>query len=64
VISPTGTDRSCCSGKDVAVHATRTIALTDEEDLTGWTPTRALSLLNRTDTWALRNGAACGYPIG
>lgn len=36
----------------------RTIVLSDEQELTGWQPTRALRLLDLTGSWALRHGAA------
>ena len=36
----------------------RTVTINDDVDLTSWTPTRDLHLLDLTGSWALRNGAA------
>lgn len=55
-VAYTGLDIATCAAE--CFQRDRVIALTDELDLTGWTPTRTLRLLNLTGTWALRNGAA------
>ncbi|WP_029136727.1 RES family NAD+ phosphorylase [Nakamurella lactea] len=55
-VAYTAFDIATCAAE--VFQASRTIALTDEHDVTGWPPTRDLQLLDLTDTWALRNGAS------
>ncbi|MGI8416139.1 MAG: RES family NAD+ phosphorylase [Nakamurella sp.] len=55
-VAYTAFDISTCVAE--VFQASRTIAVTDEYDATGWTPARELQLLDLTDTWALRNGAS------
>lgn len=55
-VAYTAFDLATCAAE--VFRASRTIALSDQHDVTGWRPTRDLQLLDLTDTWALRNGAA------
>lgn len=55
-VADTAFDIATCAAE--VFQASRTIALTDEYDVTGWTPSRDLQLLDLTDTWPLRNHAS------
>ena len=55
-MSYTALDPVTCAAE--VFQSRRTIVLSDEQELSGWLPTRPLRLLDLTEGWALRNGAA------